>query len=219
VDLPAHGDSPPLVADGGHAVQAMAEEVFGFFGELGLDRPHVAGNSLGGALALMAGANGLASTVTGLSPAGFWAHRWELRYTKAIFVSAQVVGQVARPLVPALVRSPAGRHVIDGAFLNRPSRMPAEQALGDSAAFLRARDAVYAVLADGITFTQSVPADVPVTIAWGAKDRMLPPRQARGARQRLPHATFVALPGCGHVPMTDDPALVARVLLDGSDAG
>jgi hypothetical protein len=26
----------------------------------------------------------------------------------------------------------------------------------------------------------------------------------------------VPLPGCGHVPMTDDPALVAKVLLDGS---
>jgi pimeloyl-ACP methyl ester carboxylesterase len=26
----------------------------------------------------------------------------------------------------------------------------------------------------------------------------------------------VLLPGCGHVPMTDDPALVAEVLLAGS---
>jgi pimeloyl-ACP methyl ester carboxylesterase len=219
VDLPGHGDSPPLAAAGRPAVQAIAEEVFAFFGELGLDRPHVAGNSLGGALALMAGASGLASTVTGLSPAGFWAHRWELHYVKAIFVSALLAGQVARPLVPALVRSPAGRRVIDGAFVNKPSQMPADQALADSAAFLGARDAVHAVLADGITFTQTVPADVPVTIAWGAKDRLLPPRQARGAKQRLPHATFVALPGCGHVPMTDDPGLIARVLLDGSAAG
>jgi pimeloyl-ACP methyl ester carboxylesterase len=218
VDLPGHGDSPPLVAAGRPAVRAMAEELFALFGELELDRPHVAGNSLGGALALIAGANGLASTVTGLSPAGFWAHRWELRYVKTIFVTAQVAGQVARPLVPALVRSPTGRRVIDGAFVSRPSRMPAEQALADSAAFLKAHDAVYAVLADGITFTQTVPADVPVTIAWGAKDRLLPPRQVRGARQRLPHARFVALPGCGHVPMTDDPELVARVLLDGSAA-
>jgi pimeloyl-ACP methyl ester carboxylesterase len=216
VDLPGHGESPPLVTDGRSAVHAIAEELFAFFGEFGLDRPHVAGNSLGGSLALIAGARGKAATVTGLSPAGFWAHGWELRYTKAIFVTAQRAGQAARPLVPALVRSAAGRRVIDGAFVSRPSRMPADQALADSMAFLNARDAVYEVLADGITFTQTVPADVPVTIAWGAKDRLLPPRQARGARQRLPHARFVTLPGCGHVPMTDDPGLVARVLLDGS---
>ncbi|MFU0243177.1 alpha/beta hydrolase, partial [Streptomyces scabiei] len=29
---------------------------------------------------------------------------------------------------------------------------------------------------------------------------------------------LIRLPGCGHVPMNDDPALVARVLLDGSRA-
>lgn len=218
VDLPGHGESPPLVTAGRPAVQAIAEQLFAFFGELGLDRPHVAGNSLGGALALTAGARGLASTVTGLSPAGFWTRGRDPRYVKAIFASALLAGQAVRPLVPALVRSPAGRRVIDGAFVSKPSRMSAEQAQADSVAFLNARDAIHAVLADGMTFTQTVPADVPVTIAWGAKDRLLLPRQARGARQRLPHAKFVALPGCGHVPMTDDPELVARVLLDGSAA-
>jgi pimeloyl-ACP methyl ester carboxylesterase len=44
----------------------------------------------------------------------------------------------------------------------------------------------------------------------------LRPSQARVAMRRLPHARFVPLPGCGHVPMTDDPVLVASVLLDGS---
>jgi pimeloyl-ACP methyl ester carboxylesterase len=216
VDLPGHGESPPLVPAGRQAVAAIAEELFAFFGALGLERPHVAGNSLGGALALMAGARGRAATVTALSPAGFWTHAWEARYAKAVFVIAQRAGQAARPLVPYLVSSPGGRRVIDGAFLARPSRMPPKQALADSLAFLAARDAIRAVFADGVSFTDTVPADVPVTIAWGDKDYLLPPRQARVALQRLPHARFAPLPGCGHVPMTDDPALVARVLLEGS---
>lgn len=217
VDLPGHGESPPLVTAGRPAVAAIATELEAFFGELGLDRPHVGGNSLGGALALIAGARGHASTVTVLSPAGFWASGWEFGYARAVFAVAQLAGRVSRPLLPALSRSAAGRRVIDGAFVGRPSRMPPAQALADSLAFLAARDAVRAVLADGVPFTPAVPADVPVTIAWGDKDRVLPPRQARVARQRLPHARFAALPGCGHVPMTDDPELVARVLLDGSD--
>ena len=216
VDLPGHGESPPLVTSGRPAVQAIAEELFALFGALGLDRPHVAGNSLGGALALIAGARGRAASVTGLSPAGFWSRGWEFPYARVVFAIAQGAGRAARPLVPSLVSSPGGRRVIDGAFVARPSRMPPEQALADSLAFLAARDAVRAVLADAVSFTETVPADVPVTIAWGAKDRLLPPRQAHVARQRLPHARFVALPGCGHVPMTDDPGLVARVLLDGS---
>jgi pimeloyl-ACP methyl ester carboxylesterase len=225
VDLPGHGESPPLITAGvtagagRPAVQAIAAELEAFFDELGLDRPHVGGNSLGGALALIAGARGRASTVTALSPAGFWVSGWEYGYAKAVFTIAQLAGQVARPLMPALVRSAAGRRVIEGVFVSRPSRIPPEQALADSLAFLAAHDAVRAVLADRQSFTRTVPADVPVTIAWGDRDRVLPPRQARVARQRLPHARFAALPGCGHVPMTDDPALVARVLLDGSDRG
>lgn len=216
VDLPGHGESPPLVLNGQPAIATIAKEVFGFLDELGLDRPHVAGNSLGGAVALIAGARGRALTVTALSPAGFWVHRWEFGYAKAIFASAQRAGPAFRPLLPALSRSAVGRRVIDGAFLHRPAQMSASQAAGDAVAFFAARDAVRAVFAERLSFTEPMPADVPVTVAWGEYDRMLPPRQARLAAQRLPKAKFVSLPGCGHVPMTDDPGLVAQVLLDGS---
>lgn len=216
VDLPGHGESPPLVPNGRPAIATIEQELFGLFGALGLDRPHVAGNSLGGALALIAGARGRAATVTALSPAGFWTRGWEVRYSRAVFAIAQGAGHAVRPLVPYLVGSAGGRRVIDGAFLARPSLMSPQQALADSLAFLAARDAVRAILAEAVSFTDTLPADVPVTIAWGAKDRVLPPRQARVARQRLPRAKFVTLTGCGHVPMTDDPALVARVLLEGS---
>jgi pimeloyl-ACP methyl ester carboxylesterase len=203
VDLPGHGESPPLRADGRPPVRAIAEEVFAFFDELGLDRPHVGGNSLGGALALVAGVHGRAATVTGLSPAGFWASPWQPGYAKAVFMSGQLAAVAVRPLLPALARRPLGRRVIEGPFVSRPANITPDQAVADGVAFLRARDAVAAVL--------------PVTIAWGSRDRLLPPGQARVAMRRLPHARFVPLPGCGHVPMTDDPDLVAKVLLDGSE--
>ena len=84
------------------------------------------------------------------------------------------------------------------------------------AAFLGARDALNAILAELGPFTGQVPAGVPVTIAWGTKDRLLRPPQVLAAKARLPQARIRPLPGCGHVPMTDDPALVADVLLQGS---
>jgi pimeloyl-ACP methyl ester carboxylesterase len=54
-----------------------------------------------------------------------------------------------------------------------------------------------------------------VTVAWGDKDRLLlhGPQSAR-ARERLPGATHVTLPDCGHLPTWDDPALVARTIRD-----
>jgi pimeloyl-ACP methyl ester carboxylesterase len=57
---------------------------------------------------------------------------------------------------------------------------------------------------------------VPVTIGWGTRDRLLIPRQAERARVMLPQARHVPLPGCGHIPMSDDPEGVAALLLAGS---
>jgi pimeloyl-ACP methyl ester carboxylesterase len=216
VDLPGHGDSPPLRTAGRAPAEAMVAEILGLLDELGLQRPHLAGNSLGGALALGTAARGRAATVTALSPAGFWPHNGHFRSAKAIFKVMQLTGKGLQPVVPALARSVPGRALIYAMIVSRPGQLSPEQAAGDAAAFLAARDAVNTILDSPASFTASLPGDVPVTIAWGTHDRVLPPSQARIARQRLPLARFVPLPGCGHVPMTDDPALVAKVLLDGS---
>ena len=216
VDLPGHGESPPLDIDARPALTALAEELTGFLDQLGLDRPHVAGNSLGGRMALEAGAAGRAATVTALSPAGFWRSGPELGYAKSVFWAMQAMGARLEPVAPTLSGSTAGRAVLYASIVHRPSRMSPEQALGDLRAFLTARPALNAILAEATPFEEQIPAGVPVTIAWGSHDRLLPRRQALVARARLPQARFVRLPGCGHVPMTDDPALVAGVLLRGS---
>jgi pimeloyl-ACP methyl ester carboxylesterase len=118
-----------------------------------------------------------------------------------------------------LSASTAGRALLYGVMVSRPSRVSAEQARGDVAGFAAAGDVMRAVFAASPRFTALVPLDVPVTIAWGTADRVLPPSNVRVARRQLPAARFVPLPGCGHVPMTDDPELVARVLLKGSARG
>lgn len=216
VDLPGHGESPPLRPAGRPVVEALLDEVLGLLDELELDRPHLAGNSLGGRLALEASVSGRAATVTALSPAGFWNSGQQARYARAIFKVMGSAGARLQPLAPALARHTAGRALIYGAIVRRPSRMSPEQALGDMAAFLAARDALDAIVTGMTQFTDRVPDDVPVMIGWGTRDRLLPPRQILVARARIPHARLVPLPGCGHVPMTDDPGLVADILLRGS---
>ncbi len=70
---------------------------------------------------------------------------------------------------------------------------------------------------DGYTFHDAHELDgVPVTVAWGDRDLLLLHRQAARARHVLPRADHVTLPGCGHAPFSDDPDLLARVLLEGS---
>ena len=55
-----------------------------------------------------------------------------------------------------------------------------------------------------------------MTIAWAARDLVLPPWQAEVAKRVLPQAEHRMMRGVGHVPMWDDPKHVAQVLLQGS---
>jgi pimeloyl-ACP methyl ester carboxylesterase len=215
VDLPGHGESPPLQR-GLPLVAALLGPVTALLDDLGVAHPHVAGNSLGGRLALEAAMAGWAASATGLSPAGFWRSDREAAMERAAVKAIEAAGGWLSRLGPALSRHAAGRVLLYGAIVNRPSRMTAGQAAGDLAAFLTAHDALEAVLAEMTPFTGQVPGGIPVTIAWGTKDRLLRPPQVLVVKARLPQARIRPLPRCGHVPMTDDPALVADVLLQGS---
>ncbi|GFJ91813.1 alpha/beta fold hydrolase [Phytohabitans rumicis] len=75
IDLPGFGASP-LPADGAPTSMARAVDgVAAFVADLGVGRPHVAGNSLGGAIALELAAAGLVSSATALSPPAS-SRRW-----------------------------------------------------------------------------------------------------------------------------------------------
>jgi pimeloyl-ACP methyl ester carboxylesterase len=51
-------------------------------------------------------------------------------------------------------------------------------------------------------------------VLWGTRDLILPYRQAKRWVQVVPGAELVTLKGLGHVPMTDDPELVAEKILE-----
>jgi pimeloyl-ACP methyl ester carboxylesterase len=93
----------------------------------------------------------------------------------------------------------------------------ADHAIGDFRAFCYARPALRTLLAAAVPFAEPIPADVPVTIAWAARDLVLPTWQAEVARAVLPQAEHVTIRGAGHVPMFDDPEQEARILLKGSE--
>ena len=213
VDLPGHGESGPMPSDR-PVIQVLRDELKDFLDTTGLDRPHVGGNSLGGRIALEAALLGWAGSATALSPAGFWRSDLAFQYTKGLFRTIEAVGKRISGRAPELIRTPAGRALMFGWINARPGNIDPELGLGDLAGFQRAESAMHLVLDQPSRFV-GVP-EVPVTIGWGTRDFVLPPYQARIARSQLPAAKHVLLPGCGHVPMPDDPRLVAGVLLKGS---
>ncbi|UUS29980.1 MULTISPECIES: alpha/beta fold hydrolase [Streptomyces] len=215
-DLPGFGASGALPDGLAYGPATVVPALGALCAALGVDRPHVAGNSLGGLLALGMGRAGLARSVTALSPAGFWSEG-ERRYA---FATLRVMRLVARalpvPLIGRLSRSAAGRVALTGAVYARPARRSPEAVVAETPALRTAAGFEETLAAGrGVPYREDVPG-VPVTIAWGTRDRLLLPRQGVRARGVLPGARLVRLPGCGHVPMHDDPALVARVVLDGS---
>jgi pimeloyl-ACP methyl ester carboxylesterase len=216
VDLPGHGESDPFVTDGLPVAEALRRDFRQFLAEQELERPHVAGNSLGGRIALEAGAAGDARSVTALSPAGFWRTEASFAYTKRIFTSAANLSERLGPRVHLLARTAAGRRMIYALLMAHPGRMTADHARGDIRGFVYARPALRELLAGATPFDQAIPASVPVTVAWAARDLVLPTWQAAVAKRTLPNAEHIVMRGVGHVPMYDNPDLVAEVILRGS---
>ena len=214
VDLPGHGQSPPVPDGRIPDLTALTDAVEDLLDSLGLERPHLAGNSMGGRIGLELALRGRVAGITALSPAGFW-HSAGFRYASAVLRGTRRLGSVARPAVPALVRTSAGRTVLYGLFYGRPWRLTPAQAvfLLDT---LLGTAGFEAMLNRSLTYSSTEEPRVPVTVAWGSRDLLLP-RQSRRARVLLPHAVHRKMPGCGHVPMDDDPDLVAQVLLTGSE--
>ncbi len=208
VDLPGFGMSPPLAGPSG--IAEMAASLTAFFRHLGLDRPHVAGNSLGGALALELAAGGEVSSATAFSPAGFWIP-WEERLAFGSLIALRRTAFLPVPLLRMMVRPAWARALAFGVVIRWPENLTPERAMGDVLALRNGAFATVAASAHEYAFHGK--PNVPVTVAWGTQDRILLHRQADRARRRLPAARHIDLPGCGHVPMSDAPNRVASVIL------
>jgi len=213
VDLPGHGESPTYEVDGRSPRQALIEPLERFLLQEGLDRPHVVGNSLGALIALEMSKHGYARSVTAISPAGFWRNDLEFLYVRGLFASVIAAARLTEPFAERLLRSPLGRTLAFSWAAARPARIDPQDAFEDLLNMLDSRDAVNAIIRGGYLFDGAVPHDVPITVAWGRKDRVLLPYHAGQARRRLLGARHVWLPACGHVPMADDPDLIVDTIL------
>lgn len=203
VDLPGFGESAPLPAGIPPTPRALAEALAAELTALGIERPRVAGNSLGGWVALELALAGGASAVTGIAPAGLWP--------EPLVPKASIAHRLVRaglPLIgPATAIAPLRSLLLRGSVAH-PRRVPS----ADAARLLRA----YALAPGFIEVNNAMRARrfeglerirVPVTLVWPERDRLV--RRPRWVPDRIRN---LDLPDAGHIPMWDAPEAVAAIL-------
>ncbi|HEV2813431.1 MAG TPA: alpha/beta fold hydrolase [Solirubrobacteraceae bacterium] len=211
IDLPGFGESPPDVE---HPTPArLADSVAAFLDELGLERAHVAGFSMGGWVTLELNKLGRTLSACALCPTGFW-NRWERAYCKRSLKNSRMTLDLIGDRAERLFQSPQIRRAANRQYMEHGERLTPEEAVATVTTFRRSSgfDATAEALHEG-HFTGGADVTPPVTVAWGDKDKLLLPRQAERARRAIPQARHLWLPGCGHVPMVDDPETTARAIL------
>ncbi len=212
--LAGHAGGSPLAEPAG---EAIVDSVEAAMDAAGIETADIAGNSLGGYVALRLAERGRARSVVALAPAGGWAPGDEsFRETLVYFEQLQELLKMAAPFADQIVASPEGRRrateFVSVAYDHIPAELLAHQIVGAASCSGATALIEYA----GREGWPLDPARIecPVRIVWGVEDRILAwPTAAAGYRESLPQADWVVLEGVGHCPQLDVPAETADLIL------
>jgi len=203
LDLPGHGTSAKDVGDGRPGL--LADSVTGVLDDLGAARAHLVGHSMGGAVALAAAARdpGRIASLTLIAPSGFGPE------INAAFLRGFADAQTRRELKPVV-----GQLFADETLVTR-------QLVDDLLAYKRldgvdeALHVLLGVLLDGdaqgtdsAAALAAIGGAVPVSVVWGAADRVIPAAQAHA----VTGAVRYLVDGAGHMPHMERPAEVQAAI-------
>jgi pimeloyl-ACP methyl ester carboxylesterase len=215
VDLPGFGESPPLPTGDTPTPIRLADVLDHHLDRLGLAAPALIGNSLGGWVALELARRGRAGCAVAIAPSGLETPP-ERSYVIALNELMRVRARLSMPFARQLSTSLAARTALFGGLRSRPWRVPPLDGECELHEFGRSPGFQSALRA---SVGMRIPAglsriSVPVRIAYGTVDFMLGALTAPRFAAAIPGAELIPLPGLGHVPMLDDPELVAATILD-----
>lgn len=173
-------------------ISGLVEWVVGFMDALGLDRPVVVGNSLGGHVAAMlairhpdrVGALGLVGS-SGV---------------REVDMGASSMRRKDREFI----RARAARTFHDPAHVTDELLDAVMETINDRSSALRLIHLARSARKE--TVTEGLPGiEVPTLVVWGRQDQVTPPDVAVTLSRLLPHACLHWLDRCGHAPMMERP--------------
>jgi pimeloyl-ACP methyl ester carboxylesterase len=213
LNLPGFGTAPSLPSGVPHTAAALADVVERRLTELGIVDPHVAGYSLGGRVALELAARGRTRSIIAIAPDGLGTPA-ERIYQAVALMAGRSLARLLAPVAATVTSSPAGRSVFFGMERSRPWQLTAGDARDLLLEFARSpgyESAVQASLFDTPTGLSRITC--PVLLMQGTADPLVSAQTPRYLAF-LPRARMRWLPGLSHVPISDDPDLVAGLMLE-----
>jgi alpha-beta hydrolase superfamily lysophospholipase len=116
------------------------------------------------------------------------------------------------------IRRPRSRRLLLQPAMEHGDRIPVAEAIDlfdDYAACTIVEDLLATLHFDAGFADDLAGVEAPIRIAWAERDRTIPfASYGQPYAELIPGAEIVTLPGVGHVPMYDDPALVVQTILD-----
>jgi pimeloyl-ACP methyl ester carboxylesterase len=225
--LEAHHDviAPTLLGHSGAAaladgvepsLEALVDGVEAELDRLGLDKVHIAGNSLGGWISLELARRGRARSVVVFSPAGEFSSNLRHAALIASLSAAVRVMDSQGPRLEQLVWTPRGRKMLGWHEFEHPERADPLELIADIRAIKSSPVVLPLMKALASSPLRALPnPGCPVRVVWPRRDRVISyQHHGKAMMEKLPTAELVRLDGVGHVPMVDDPEAVSRLITE-----
>jgi pimeloyl-ACP methyl ester carboxylesterase len=208
IDLPGHGESPPV----SYTPPEWAREVAALMDDLDLGQATIVGHSAGGWTALELAKLGRASAVLALAPAGLW-RKSSPRLTDMRLNANWRAGRLIGPRSTAVLRFGPVRAISLRTISGRPRQIPPEVAVASAKAAI-ATDSFPRHFRETriLRFEDGGAIEVPVTVIWGDRDRIAIEGKSRFTAELPAQTEIETWHRAGHMLMWDAPdTLVAQI--------
>lgn len=208
LDLPGHGEAC-LHENEEYDPQSLARMIIDYMAQVhGVEKMHVAGNSLGGwiALEMAAVAPERVKSVTALAPAGLWQSGPTQKLPASL--DARILAKISQFFMPLAYHLPPLK-AIGYRKITHLWRELSYETCRDSVIAM-ARSKGYKHLWQGLRgrkFDSHIPHHVEVAVVFGDNDKTLPEELAQDRSVLPKHAKWIVVENCAHVIMWNFPKL------------
>ena len=213
VDLPGHGEAP-LRDDEEMDPRSLARAIVDYMAnDQGVESMHVAGNSLGGwiALEMAAVAPDHVLSVTALAPAGLWHEQPPRKFPPSL--DARILAKISQYFMKTAYRIPLLKAIGYKKITHLWRELSFESCRDSVIAMARSKG--YMPMwhgANGRRFESVVPEKVELSVIFGDEDRTLPEEIAQEKEVAPDHANWIVVDNCAHVIMWNYPDLTVNLI-------